>query len=211
MSIKGMAKDAAKAAVGISLATAGLSSCGNFGRVVGPLPPPLVCLDVETGQTLVVMGELVESDLVRVLISNHDPAALWGEVEIADLAGAELVEFTIPSAQRVLILLQPGEGVTSGSFVLQGTMVDQESTTCVFSRTFTFTVQAETATVTYNPGDGLPLFARDREMVEGSRARCRNHESGTLASFHGTSSRGVGSGWRAFSEAFAAVEEAATV
>lgn len=148
MSITARVKEAAKVAFSILIATAALSSCGNTGEVVDPPPPPLICLDVEKGQTLVVAGELVESDLVRVLINNHHPAALWGEVEVTSPIGAQVLEFSILSVQRVLILLQPDEGVTSGSFQLHGTMVDNESTICAFSRTFTFRVSGETATVT---------------------------------------------------------------
>lgn len=99
------------------------------------------------GQTLVVSGELVESDLVRVLINNHVPAASWGEIEVTDVVGAQLLEFSTPSIQRVLMILKPDDGVMSGSFVLQGTMVDSRSTTCAFSRTFLFRVAGGEATV----------------------------------------------------------------
>jgi len=76
MSIKDRAKGAAKAAVGISLATAGLSNCENGGGVVDPLPPPLVCSNVDTGQSLTAVGSPFGFGQVVIVIQNRTASSM---------------------------------------------------------------------------------------------------------------------------------------
>lgn len=166
MSIKDRARGAAKAAVGISLATAGLSNCENGGGVVDPLPPPLVCSNVDTGQSLTAVGSPFGFGQVRIVIKNREFNVRWGDVDISNVVGARLIEVKVTQrSQAIDLRLQPDEGVTSGSFMLEGTMVDSESKSCPFARTFTFTIDGGTVTVSFNAGDRLPLFARDRAEV----------------------------------------------
>lgn len=166
MSIKDRAKGATKAAVGISLATAGLSNCENGGGVVDPLPPPLVCANVDTGQSLTVEGSPFGFGQVVIVIQNREFNVRWGDVDVSNVVGARLIEVEVTQrTQSISLRLQPDEGVTSGSFMVKGTMVDRESKSCPFARTFTFMIDGGTVTVSYNAGDSLPLFARDRAEV----------------------------------------------
>jgi hypothetical protein len=169
VSKKDKSKGAAAAAVGVSLATAGLSSCGDGGSGIGPidpLPPPLVCANVNTGQSLAAEGERIDGDFVRVLIQNREFDVQWGDIQVSDVVGARLVEVAVfQDSQSIRLVFELDEGVGNGSFAVAGTMIDRESKSCNFARTFTLTVDGDTVTVSFNILDSLPLFARDRAEV----------------------------------------------
>lgn len=164
--MKNKAKEAAKAAV--SLATAGLSSCGEGGGVtVDPPPPPLVCSNVDAGQTLQAVGQPLDGGLLQISVANvEESASRWNSVEVGNLVGAQLVEVEVIQGPNVVrIVLRPDDGASSGSFTLSGSLADFAGTVCEFSRAFTFTIEGDTVTVALNDADRLPLFARDRAEI----------------------------------------------
>jgi hypothetical protein len=155
MGIKDTSKRAA-AGVSVALATAGLSSCHNNGAV-DPPPPPLECNRVDQGQTLTASATLVGSEL-RVTIRNSAPGR-WASVEVTGVTGG--VARPVQAAEPLMVLIDVGDGVTTGSFTLRGTM--SGFGTCTVSRTFTFTLGPSGVVVAL--ATELPLSALQQARI----------------------------------------------
>jgi hypothetical protein len=170
MSMRGRAKKAAAAASGVALATAGLSSCSDNGAV-DPPPPPLECSVVGNGQTLAVMGEL-DVAIITVLIQHIGvPGAFegrWRSATIANLVGVSVDDIAVPtntSESIVITLRLDSPDITEGSFTLQAVMEGFDGNVCPVTRTFNFTVETNTVTITQLQLDGIPLAARQRAEI----------------------------------------------
>jgi hypothetical protein len=156
MGLKDTSKRAA-AGVSVALATAGLSTCHNNGAV-DPPPPPLECNSVDRGQSLTASATLVGSEL-RVTIHNRAPGR-WASVEVTGVTGG--VVRPVEANEPLTVLIDLGEGVTTGSFTLRGTM-SGFGPACTVSRTFTFTLGPSGVVVALAPE--LPLSALQQARI----------------------------------------------
>jgi hypothetical protein len=147
----------------VTLATLGCSSCNDNGAV-DPPPPPLVCGDVEAGQTLYADGFRSGSEL-RVQI--HRWGASWTDVPaVLDLEGLTLVHADLSSEGTVL--LQFGlisETAPAGRFTISGNMKLTNGEICTVTRRFTVTIRGESVEVA-EAWTSLPLENRNRARIE---------------------------------------------
>ena len=147
----------------VTLATLGCSSCNDNGAV-DPPPPPLVCGDVEAGQTLFADGFRSGSEL-RVQI--HRYGASWTDVPaVLDLAGLTLLHVDLSSNGSVLIQFGlTSETTLAGRFTISGTMKLTNGEICTVTRRFTVTIRGETVEVA-EAAVSVPLENRNRARIE---------------------------------------------
>lgn len=160
MGLKGKAKRAASTAVGVSLATSGLSNCTNIGGV-DPPPPPFQCDDLADGQTLQASAERDSLDLEITIESLAPGRWLTATVEnpvnmqvvnverTQDGLGPVVVDFTLDN-----------DSVKTASFDFVGQAEDTFGAggTCMVTRTFN--VQLDAVTVSLKQAEVFPLEAR---------------------------------------------------
>ncbi len=148
----------------VALATAGLSSCIDNGAV-DPAPEPLVCGDVEDGQTLAATATLDGSTLtVEVRTSFVAECGGFRDVAVTDLESVTVQEVRDPqpeTAGPAVIVFDLDDGATSGAFTLHTTFFDGcGDVTCETERRFTFSIEAGEVQVSRLDGSSLPLRAR---------------------------------------------------
>jgi len=164
MGIKGQAKRVA-AGASVALATSGLSNCHDNGAV-DPLPPPLQCSTVDSGQSLTATATL-DGDTVDVVIANGVPAS-WRVDAVSDVSGGTLVSVQVPeqgfgplTVRLGLAGAEPGE-IT---FTVRATITGFSGEVCSVVRTFRVTVSDSGVQVSLRDADTLPLPARQHAEI----------------------------------------------
>ncbi len=167
MGIKDRATKAAAGAVGIAVATSGLSSCNDNGAV-DPLPPPLQCNDVGEGQMLYAEAVVSSDDTVAVTISQGGFYP-WSVDSVIMNSGGTLHGLTLPDEGtlnygqlRFWIVFDADS--TSATFTVFAKTAQNEKT-CEITRQFTVTAAGSIASVTQLRVDDLPLFARQPASI----------------------------------------------
>lgn len=165
MTIKVQAKKLA-AGASVALATTGLSSCNDNGAV-DPLPPPLDCNTVNTGQELSATATR-SADTVNVAITNT-AFANWRVDRVTAISGATLVTTTLPRPgsgeplQLVLKLAMPT--TTQAVFSIEATLTGFSGEICSVQRTFTVTISTGGVQISLARPDELPLAARQHASI----------------------------------------------
>ena len=166
MDIKEQAKKVA-AGASVALATTGLSSCFDNGAV-DPLPGPLQCNTVNTGQTLNVTANRT-ADTVSVTVLNINGAATWRVDRVVAVSGASLLSTTLPLPNTNLplgILLKLDSSTTTEArFRVDATFIGFNAETCAATRTFILTISATGVQVSSADTDELPLGARQKASI----------------------------------------------
>jgi hypothetical protein len=161
MGVKETAKQVATAGAGVALAAAGCQ-CGTNGAV-DPPPPPLVCSDVDQGQSLTASATL-EGTTLRVRVDQQK--GTWQSPAVVDLHGVSLVSVATTSlGQLAITLTLASTGTHSGSFTVRGTLVDEShGVACDVHRTFTFTVGAQVVIAALD-ARSMPLASRHAAAI----------------------------------------------
>src|SRR4051812_36306523 len=141
MSLKDSAKRAAASAAGIAAATTGLSTCHDGGGiVVDPVPPPLTCSTVSTGQTLTATatraGNVVTT---RIKLGDSGPVgniATWQVTKVAAGAGATIRSSAFPSNRSdslVVVLDLDTPNTTRVDLTVEGAFTGPDGGLCAMT------------------------------------------------------------------------------
>ena len=167
MSLKDSVKNAAKSA-GIAAATAGLSTCQNScGTVVDPAPPPLICSDVASGQSLQAAGKR-DGDLVAVSVRATGNINDWQITRVGDPVGGTITATTLPkgAADSLVVVLRPATASTPQiDFSVEGVLTGYPSVTCNIKRTFHVFLSPTSVQIAETNLDSLPLSARHGAQI----------------------------------------------
>ncbi len=167
MSLKDSVKRAANAA-GIAAATTGLSTCqSSCGTVVDPAPPPLVCSDVATGQSLTASATKTGDEVV-VSVRVAGNLRSWQITRVGDAVGATIGATTLPSTTDapLVVTLRPTSASTSQiDFTVEGVLTGYQNQTCSIKRTFHVSVTPTGVQVAETKLDSLPLSARHGAQI----------------------------------------------
>jgi len=155
-------------ATGVALATTGLSSCHDNGAV-DPLPPPLECNTVSSGQSLAATAQQA-ADTVRVTVRNVHPTAVWQVLRVGDVAGGTLLEVALPQADSrdsLSVTIKLASDTTSqAEFRVEAQLRDAAGgVLCHVARTFILTVTPGGIDVAVLNLDRLPLPSRQRAEI----------------------------------------------
>jgi hypothetical protein len=163
---------------GVVLATTGLSTCRD-GGAVDPPPPPFDCTaGVGAGQSLRAAANLAGREL-RVSIANSS-LSTWAEVRVESV-----VRPLFPGSPLDVVIDLAGDTVTSGSFVLSGTLRGLVgSALCPVSRAFTFTILPTGVEVAL--AEDLPLSERRAARIVLVSRQGREVELEAVTGFEGT-------------------------
>ncbi len=172
MGIKNQAKRVA-AGASVALATSGLSNCHDNGAV-DPVPPPLQCGTVDSGQSLVTTATL-EADTVVVVITSGVPATLRVD-SVSDVSGATLVSVQVPEPFAEALTLRfdlAGAASAEITFKVSATITGLAGEVCPVVRTFHVTVSDSGVQVSLRDADALPLNARQQAEIVLARGEGR--------------------------------------
>lgn len=167
MGIKDRAQKTAAGAMGIAVATSGLSSCSGVGAV-DPLPPALQCDAVGDGQTLQAQASLVGTDTLMVRVQNVGINS-WTVDSIGAVTGGVVQDILLPQSNS----LNPAEltfnvvlnaGSTNAVFTVFA-KTTSNMTTCDVVRQFSVTAAGVITSVVHPELHGLPLPARQRATI----------------------------------------------
>ena len=162
MSLKHSVQKAANAA-GIAAATTGLSTCQNScGTVVDPAPPPLICTDVASGQSL-RPSATKDGDVVTVSVRVTGEVGLWQITRVGDPVGATVTATTLPSTSAdplIVTLRLTTASTTQIDFTVEGILTGFRSETCNIKRTLHVSIGPAGVQVAETNLDSLPLSAR---------------------------------------------------
>jgi hypothetical protein len=182
MGARERAKRAATAAVSVSLATAGLSSCNDNGAV-DPLPPPFVCADNSAGQALGAIGSL--RDLELGILIRSSVLLRWVSAEVTKVVNATVLNVTVPDNGfgGVSVSLQlDSASVGSGSFDFQSVAQSEDGQRCEISRTFQFSI-VDGVTISLSEVKPLPLGARQMPTIFVQRREGTRIELGATSAY----------------------------
>jgi hypothetical protein len=164
MGVKDQAKRLASGA-SVALATSGLSSCNDNGAV-DPLPPPLQCNTVNTGQNLTASATR-NGDAVEVEVRNEDWP--WRVERVVDVTGATLISTRLPQQRSFdplgITLRLASETTTNAALTVEATAFGYQDESCSIKRTFNLTISAQGVQVSVVDQDDLPLPARQRAQI----------------------------------------------
>jgi len=172
MGIKDQAKRVA-AGASVALATSGLSNCHDNGAV-DPVPPPLQCSTVDTGQSLSATATL-DGDTVEVVITNGVPAS-WRVDGVSDVFGATLVGVHVPEQGFDALTVRfdvAGAEAAEITFTVTATITGLSGESCPVVRTFRVTVSDSGVRVSLRDADTLPLPARQHAEIVLARGEGR--------------------------------------
>lgn len=158
----------------VTLATLGLTTCNDGGGgAVDPLPPPVLCKDVNQGQDLYAVGMLQDSTLTVGM--NAQPGAAVDTVYVTDVTGASLESADVSGATHIALTFTLDADTTSlVTFTVSGTY-DLDGGPCNFTRAFTVTID-NGAVVVAQERIRVPLDVRRDvriELVERDGVRLR--------------------------------------
>jgi hypothetical protein len=159
-------KKAAKSA-GIAAATAGLSNCQNScGTVVDPAPPPLICSDVASGQSLQASARQ-DLDSITVSVRAMGNISNWQITRVGDPVGGTISGTTLPkgAADSLVIALRLAAPSTRIDFTVEGVLTGYRNETCSIKRTFHVSFGATGVQVAETNLDSLPLSARHGAQI----------------------------------------------
>jgi hypothetical protein len=164
MGIKDQAKRVA-AGASVALATSGLSSCHDNGAV-DPLPPPLQCSTVDTGQSLAATATLT-GDTVDVRITNGVPSS-WRVDGVSNVSGGTLVSVQVPEQGAGALTVRFDLGGAQSAeiaFTVTAAITGLSGEVCAVVRTFRVTVSDTGVQVSLRDADDLPLPARQHAEI----------------------------------------------
>jgi hypothetical protein len=141
----------------VTLASLGLSNCGNGGGVaVDPPPPPaLVCADANQGQNLEAVGTVQDSTLtVNVFSSGYYQPVVVDTAYVTNVTGATLDSLSFGNWIQLNFTLD-ADTTSQVTFTVAGTF-DLDAGPCDFTRTFTATINSGKVDVALRRL-GLPL------------------------------------------------------
>jgi hypothetical protein len=163
MSVKDMMKVG-----GIALATLGLSTCKDNGAV-DPAPEPFECPADGAGKDLLADATLKDGLIaVTIRYSGISDASWKAAPTVTDVTGATITNegFDDGSNYAYRVVLQPDQGVMTGSFHVTGKLegyANEGLVDCPVDRVFTFTISGGDVTVALR--DDLPLGTKARASI----------------------------------------------
>ena len=167
MSFTESVKKAAKSA-GIAAATTGLSTCQNScGTVVDPAPPPLICSDVASGQSLQASATQ-DADLITVSVRVTGAVTNWQITRVGDPVGGTITTTTLPKAvlNPLVVVLRPATpSMVQIDFSVEGVLTGYRNETCNIKRTFHVSIGPTGVQVAETNLDSLPLSARHGAQI----------------------------------------------
>jgi len=130
---------------------------------VDPPPPPLVCGDVQAGQTLYAEGFRSGSEL-RLQI--HNWGSSWTSVPaVSDLEGLTLKHTDLSEGTVLLQFELVSDTTPAGRFTISGELKLTNDEVCTVTRRFTVTIRGDVVEVA-DAGTSLPLENRNRARIE---------------------------------------------
>lgn len=153
-------KESAKKLI-LAVATAGLTTCDGIGAV-DPAPDPLVCGDVDKGQTLGAQGTY-DGQVLTITLSSGDFYG-WDEAPaVTAVSGMGISNVDTTDLYSIGITATFNAGETTGVFKVTGTFSDGQ-TTCDVTREFTVTLNGTDVQITLL--DQIPLAPRRHAGIE---------------------------------------------
>ena len=127
-----------KRAAMIAAAMLGLSSCGDGGGTPVDPPPPLICSDVDAGQTLTATAEHT-GNAVIVTIRTLSFAVGWQVTRLGEAVGATVTATTLPQLTGDTLIVRAQletPNTTRVDFLVESTLTDAQGHSCDVRRTF---------------------------------------------------------------------------
>ena len=147
-----------KRVAAIAAAMLGLSSCGDGGGTAVDPPPPLVCSDIDAGQTLTAGAQHV-GNVVIVTIRTVSFAVGWQVTGVGEAVGATVTTTALPrlAGDSLVVRAQLETPNTARvDFLVESSLTDAQGKSCDVRRTFHLLISSTGVQVASAPPDRRP-------------------------------------------------------